>query len=178
MAKSVDRRQHLIHIPNIMPYNDMVEAIREVEKISQNPIDMMLAPCKKVGHQIFLHETEKYLLAGSRRDGFKKIMLADIRYIKSIGDYVKIFTDDTIPTTVLCTMSGAATALGKHGFNRVHDSFIVNKQYEDVKHYQKIHLKNTDGTPIDIKIPIGRAYRKNAKGITLRERNRKKVKTK
>ena len=81
-----------------------------------------------------------------------KINLADIKYIESLKDYIKIYTTKEKPILTLSSLKSFEEKLGKTNFIRVHKSFIVA-----LKH---IYSVQRNRIIIDDKwIPIGLNYR-------------------
>lgn len=80
-----------------------------------------------------------------------KVMLADILYIESMKDYVKVFTA-TGPLITKQLISSVEAMLPEKEFIRTHRSFIVNHQ--KIKSYtsELIEIGNTE-------VPIGKLFR-------------------
>lgn len=80
-----------------------------------------------------------------------KLNFNDISYIEAYGNYIKIYTDTMVLTSQ--TLSNFTDKLPDN-FLRIHKSFAINFDY----------LKFIDGNQIilqnDIKLPIGKSYRK------------------
>lgn len=82
------------------------------------------------------------------------IALNTIIYIESIGNYLKLFCQNTkTPFIIYGTLLGIAEAIGSENFVQVHRSFIVNKEF--VSSISQSHIQLTDA----ISIPIGRKYK-------------------
>lgn len=81
-----------------------------------------------------------------------KLNVNDIFHIEAYGNYIKIFTDETILTPQTLSDFLDKTA---HRFLRTHKSFAIN--------FDKIKL--IDGNQVELlngsKIPIGKSYRKD-----------------
>lgn len=81
-----------------------------------------------------------------------KINFADINYIEACGNYIKIFTDTMILTPQ--TLSDFLKKLPDH-FLRIHKSFIINFNQLKLIDGNRVILQN------NVKIPIGKSYRKD-----------------
>ena len=65
-----------------------------------------------------------------------KILLKDVLYLESMGDYVKIFLESQVkPVLTLDRLKNLAERLHAQGFRRIHRSVVVN--VEKVKAFQK-----------------------------------------
>lgn len=81
-----------------------------------------------------------------------KINLSDIRYIESLKDYIKIYTDKPKPILTLSSLKSFEEKLGLSTFIRVHKSYIVS-----INH---IHSIQRNRIIIEDKwIPIGLNYK-------------------
>ena len=81
-----------------------------------------------------------------------RLSLSKILFVQSMGNYVKIFTDDKTLVTQITT-SDLENNLPKSSFIRVHKSFIVNKQ--------KIVSASDDKILIeDHEVPVGKTFKK------------------
>ncbi len=94
-------------------------------------------------------EPGHYMILKSDRKIFK-ISEADIQYIQSIGDYVKVFTKEKVIITT-DTLKNIENNMSDH-FVRIHKSFIVS--LNAIK-YVEGNLVNIEGTAL----PIGYTYR-------------------
>ena len=81
-----------------------------------------------------------------------KINFADINYIEACGNYIKIFTDTMILTPQ--TLSDFLKKLPDH-FLRIHKSFVINFHQLKLIDGNRVILQN------NVKIPIGKSYRKD-----------------
>lgn len=83
-----------------------------------------------------------------------KVLLADIRYIESLDNYVKIH----LATSLINTHEGISTlekSLSGRNFVRIHRSFIVSSR----------HIKSISGEGVEIggkMLPFGRAFKRSA----------------
>lgn len=83
--------------------------------------------------------------------GVKKILLADILYIESLDNYLKIHLAQQAPIIVRLTLKQIQEQISVTAFIRVHKSFIVPmKRIESVRN-KVISIANRS-------IPIGRVY--------------------
>jgi len=83
-----------------------------------------------------------------------KINLADIRYIESLKDYIKIHTHKEKPILTLSSLKSFEEKLGKTNFIRVHKSYIVS-----LKHIYSVQRNRI--IIDDNWIPIGLNYRED-----------------
>lgn len=89
-----------------------------------------------------------FKIAGSLRN----ILLNDILYIQSMGNYVKIYLNDkTLVTQV--TTGELESKLPQSQFLRIHKSFIVNKSKIDETTDEELLIGKN-------KLPIGKTYKK------------------
>ncbi|MEL6811143.1 MAG: response regulator transcription factor [Bacteroidota bacterium] len=92
---------------------------------------------------IFLRSNKKYT----------QIRIADIMYLESAGNYVKVVTSKE-SVMVRDKISNLLTSLENDNFIRIHKSFVVSK----------IHIKSVEGNRVfldEYAIPIGKTYRNN-----------------
>jgi len=81
-----------------------------------------------------------------------KVLLRDIEYIESMGDYLKIYlSGNDKPVLTLMTMKKILEKLPEDSFARVHRSFIVALPKIKSIHNRKVNLSNAE-------LPIGDAY--------------------
>lgn len=79
------------------------------------------------------------------------VPLDNVRYIESMGDYVKIYTFDR-PVVSKQRISDLADRLRPHGFLRIHRSFVVALAHVTSYSAEEIHVD-------DQVLPISRSYR-------------------
>lgn len=81
-----------------------------------------------------------------------KINYADILYIESVEDYLKIYTSNSRPVMTLMTMKAVLEKLPANSFARIHRSFIV--PVAKVKRFinRKVTLVN------DVVLPVSSSY--------------------
>jgi DNA-binding LytR/AlgR family response regulator len=85
-------------------------------------------------------------------NGVKKVALKEIVYVQSLGNYIKVFTEDRSYITLLTTKE-AETALPKTSFIRIHKSFIIN--------IAKVSGYTSESVQVNsIKLPLGKTYKK------------------
>ncbi len=80
-----------------------------------------------------------------------KVMLNDIRYIESMKDYVKVFTDDDVIITKQ-SLNSVEAMLPEKQFIRTHRSFIVSLSKVKSFTHELIEINKEE-------IPIGKLYR-------------------
>ncbi len=119
---------------------------------------LILATQKLREHAVRIKEVEEELSREQRAEIMLKVnrknvpvVLEDILYIESLGDYVKVYTKETMHTTK-GKISGLSERL-PNLFLRVHRSFIVNKNH--IEFFTKEHIQING-----LKLPIGRKYKK------------------
>ncbi|RPE08057.1 DNA-binding response regulator [Chitinophaga lutea] len=88
-----------------------------------------------------------------------QVSLADILYLESVGNYVKVWNTQRYLLTP-GTLSGFETRLPADTFIRIHKSYILNKSFVHYIEGNTIRLKN--GT----ELPLGKNYRHVAKLLT------------
>ena len=82
-----------------------------------------------------------------------RIMLADIKYIESANEYIKIFLLNSEPVTTLIRLKSIEEQLPAQQFMRVHRSFIVNLDQVKVIEKNRIIFDQK------VYIPIGDQYK-------------------
>ena len=87
------------------------------------------------------------------KDGYKqvKVIIDDIQYIKSDGNYLNVFTTSGKVNTRM-TLNQIIELLPSNSFIRIHNSFVIN-----IVHIQKI--ENNQVFLPDVQITIGPMYR-------------------
>lgn len=81
----------------------------------------------------------------------ERIMLADICYIESMGNYVKIITEQKKVLAYL-TLKGIEAQLPSSNFIKLHQSYLVNFSRIEALEGNSVRIK-------DALIPVGRHYR-------------------
>lgn len=97
--------------------------------------------------------TPKFIFVKSEYENLK-INLADIKYIESLKDYIKIHTHKEKPILTLSSLKSFEEKLGKSNFIRVHKSYIVS-----LKHIYSVQRNRI--IIDDNWIPIGLNYRED-----------------
>ncbi|HLF64176.1 MAG TPA: LytTR family DNA-binding domain-containing protein [Saprospiraceae bacterium] len=87
-----------------------------------------------------------------------KIIIKDIQFIESMGDYVKIHIDkQTRPILTLERLKNLADRLYPKGFRRIHRSYVVNLNKVEAVQKSKLRIGG-------IWLPIGETYVDSMKG--------------
>jgi DNA-binding LytR/AlgR family response regulator len=108
----------------------------------------------KIEEEVILTNQEtapKFIFVKSEYENLK-INLADIKYIESLKDYIKIHTHKEKPILTLSSLKSFEEKLGKLNFIRVHKSYIVS-----LKHIYSVQRNRI--IIDDNWIPIGLNYR-------------------
>lgn len=118
-----------------------LQAVLKVQNNPSSPADQTVTKEKDAVSSIFVKSDKKII----------KINFESISHIEAYGNYIKIHTEKMILTPQ--TLSDFLVKL-PDSFLRIHKSFVINFN----------HLKLIDGNQIilrdDIKLPIGKSYRK------------------
>lgn len=86
-----------------------------------------------------------------------KINLADIEYIESMEDYIKIHTiNESKPVLTLMSLKKALEKLPEAQFKRIHRSYIIAVNKVKSIHNRKLKLA-------DVELPIGDSYSESVK---------------
>jgi len=85
-----------------------------------------------------------------------KIRFAEIQFIQSWGNYLKIFIEDDKMQIARKTIKEMEVALPRHSFERIHKSYIVNISKVQAIDGRQIVLNN-------MRLPIGKSYFINAR---------------
>jgi two-component system LytT family response regulator len=80
-----------------------------------------------------------------------KVMLRDIRYVESMKDYVKVFTDNEVLVTKQ-SLNSVEAMLPETGFIRIHRSYIVSISKVKSYTHELVEIEKEE-------IPIGKLYR-------------------
>lgn len=94
------------------------------------------------GEQISIKSDKRHVL----------VKLADLQYLESLGNYVKVWGDTEFLLTPR-TLSSFEEQLPPDTFIRVHKSFILNKKFVHYMEGNMIFLKNGN------QVPIGKNYK-------------------
>ncbi|AUC22449.1 MULTISPECIES: LytTR family DNA-binding domain-containing protein [Polaribacter] len=98
-----------------------------------------------------LETTPEFIFVKSEYENLK-INLADIKYIESLKDYIKIHTHREKPILTLSSLKSFEEKLGRLNFIRVHKSYIVSIKHIYSVQRNRIIIDNNW-------IPIGLNYR-------------------
>lgn len=85
-----------------------------------------------------------------------QVSLADIFYLESYGNYVKVWLQEEFLLTP-GTLSGFEAELPEADFFRIHKSFIIQRKYIDYVEGNTLRLKNGK------ELPIGKSYRQQVR---------------
>jgi len=116
--------------------------IKAVQKVSPKKEEYAEAASKNSGNNYIFLKVDKRLV---------KIDHAEIIYIESLGDYIKVFTATQTYVTYL-TMNKLEGLLPAHKFARIHRSFIINLDHIQYVEGNFIRVNNND-------LPIGLTYK-------------------
>lgn len=135
-----------------------------VESYEYNAIDYLKKPIAFERFQKAIHKLQHWMMIGVsidapvdyidlRIDGtMRHIPLANIFYIQSLGNYVKVYVEGKVLITQITTKD-IEFALPKSSFLRIHKSYIVNKD--------KIESYTDDEVVIrGEKLQIGKTFKK------------------
>lgn len=122
---------------------------KAVTKVFQNDIDQNFVPAQNLINE-FSSYSDSYIYVRTEKK-MQKILLSDINFIESIGDYVKIILEDKQVVTYL-KISYLEKKLPAQKFIRIHRSYIVAKDKIEAYTSNAIEIKN-------LKLPIGGSYR-------------------
>ena len=81
-----------------------------------------------------------------------QVQLAEIEYLESFGNYVKVWIGDQFHLTPR-TLSSFESELPDQQFFRIHKSFVLNRQFIDYLEGNMVVLKNGK------RLPIGKSQR-------------------
>ncbi len=88
-----------------------------------------------------------------------KIVIARIRYLESMGDYVKIHLDNqSKPVLTLERLKNLADRLTNHGFRRIHRSYVVNTAAIEAVQKSRVQAGG-------VWLPVGETYGEGLRGI-------------
>lgn len=125
-----------------------LQAVLKVQQKPSGPTEMATTEKEEQATSIFVKSDKKIV----------KLAFDEITHIEAYGNYIKIYTDKMVLTPQ--TLSDFLKKL-PNSFLRIHKSFVIN--------FTK--LKLIDGNQIvlqnDIKLPMGKSYRKEVLDHTL-----------
>jgi len=93
-----------------------------------------------------------FLIKSGTKGNFRRIDIAEIRYIENIGNYIYIYVANEKIAAYL-TLSDVLEKLPEDDFSRIHQSFIVNHQSLLAVEYNQV--KVAEG----LFLPVGGTYR-------------------
>lgn len=85
------------------------------------------------------------------------VRYADIIYIESVGEYIRLHLTNATPITTLLRLKNIESTLPQNRFMRVHRSYIVNLDYVTGYGRGRIYLPNEEY------VPLGSNYRETFK---------------
>ncbi len=142
-----------------------------VEGFNLNAVDYLLKPIKFSRFEKAVKKTRDYIdyLNNSNHNNDKsvfvrseyklcKIPVNNIRYIKGMDNYVRIFTGDSKPVISHMSLKTLCEKLPGNTFMRVHRSFVVNVTGNISYSNKYIYLG-------DKKIPVGLSYEKEVRNF-------------
>jgi DNA-binding LytR/AlgR family response regulator len=125
-----------------------LQAVLKVQQKIGGPLGIAISEKEEQATSLFVKSDKKII----------KLAFNEITHIEAYGNYIKIYTDKMILTPQ--TLSDFLKKL-PNSFVRIHKSFVIN--------FTK--LKLIDGNQIvlqnDIKLPIGKSYRKDVLDNTM-----------
>lgn len=137
-----------------------------VESYDYNVVDYLLKPirlerfiiafekakreCHRVMRPVVTEQPEHFEFRTN--DGTKKIPFKEIRYLQSLGNYIKVFAGDRSYITLLSTKE-AESALPRNVFVRIHKSFIVNINFVNSSSNETVSVGG-------MQLPIGKTYKR------------------
>jgi DNA-binding LytR/AlgR family response regulator len=118
-----------------------LQAVLKVQKKTVKQPEVVLVDKEETETSIFVKSEKKII----------KIDFNEIQYIEAYGNYIKVFTDRMILTSH--TLSDFLEKLPSN-FLRIHKSFVIN--FNNLK----LIVGNQIVLQKDVKLPIGKSYRK------------------
>lgn len=127
-----------------IPFHRFLKAATRAQNLLKLKIEEELPVVNQENNQQFIFVKSDYENL--------KINLSDIKYIESLKDYIKIYTQKEKPILTLSSLKNFEEKIGKVNFVRVHKSFIVSLNH--------IYSVQRNRIIIDDKwIPIGLNYK-------------------
>lgn len=163
----IDLIKGLINAPKII----LTTAYRDyaITAFDLNVVDYLLKPIslerfvKAVNKFLNLNkdnnknpQSQEYILFKADRKQYK-ILLSDIQYLESLGDYVKVHTNDKSIVTKE-RLTNLENKLPGEDFTRIHRGYIVANKYIEAIGSGFIEINGQT-------IPIGRNYKDNVENI-------------
>lgn len=100
--------------------------------------------------------TSTYIELNTRGSAPNRIDFNEITYVRAVGDYVQIHTDNSKKHMLFATMKSIESKFPADVFLRIHRGWII--------HVNKVIAVETDKVMIGLmKLPIGEKFRKIAK---------------
>nr|MBB6152400.1 DNA-binding LytR/AlgR family response regulator [Mucilaginibacter sp. SP1R1] len=139
-----------------------------LDAFEQQAMDYILKP---ISYERFLQSIEKirahlhvrhlpapavepfFFVKGGAGNKFIRIDAADITHITAASNYIEIYLQEQKILTYM-SLGEVAAKLPAAGFSRIHKSHIVNHHFIKSLTYGQLTLND------DMKLPIGRVYRK------------------
>lgn len=129
-----------------IPFHRFLKAATRAQNLLKLKIEEELPVVNQENNQQFIFVKSDYENL--------KINLSDIKYIESLKDYIKIYTQKDKPILTLSSLKNFEEKIGKVNFVRVHKSFIVSLNH--------IYSVQRNRIIIDDKwIPIGLNYKED-----------------
>lgn len=100
-----------------IPFHRFAKAVNRAQN------QLKLKESKSIEHTKL--ETNDFIFVKSEYENLK-INLSDIKYVESLKDYIKIYTDKETPILTLSSLKSFEEKLGQINFIRVHKSYIVS----------------------------------------------------
>jgi len=107
-------------------------------------------PAPEEQNQLFIKTDKRHV----------QVALAEICYLESYGNYVKVWLKDTYHLTPR-TLSGFESELPESDFFRIHKSYIINRKHIDYVEGNSLRMKNGK------ELPIGKSYRQRVRQFIL-----------
>lgn len=109
---------------------------------------------KDTGHeeQVSLKESSKDYIFIKSKGKLLKINYSDILYIESIGDYVKIYLENSKAIVIMDSLKHLEKTLPDDDFKRIHRSYIVPLSRIRAIEYKKVIIRE------DLSLPISNSY--------------------
>jgi DNA-binding LytR/AlgR family response regulator len=126
-------------------FDRFVKAVHKAVQLNGNCLTSTTSPKQETNQESFV-----YFRADRK---MVKVMLADILYIESMKDYIKVFTANNVIITKQ-SISSVEAMLPEKQFIRTHRSFIVSLSKIKSFTHELIEIDKTQ-------IPIGKLFRNN-----------------
>ena len=154
-------------LPSPTPFVIFTTAHRNhaIEAFNLDAVDYLLKPITYARFFEAIQKFKKRMLPTSTETGkeedfivkvnkqYCRILKSEVRYMESLGDYVKIFTTNK-EYLVLVNLKNLLIQIDDARFFRIHKSFIINLNEIETVQGNTISLRNEERT-----IPIGTQYK-------------------